>query len=417
MDVIIIGAGLAGLAVLDRLSAGGVRPLVLEARDRVGGRVLTQHTDGDVAIELGPEWLDGKGIARHLLDAQATTVVNAEGAFWVRGQDGLQKSGAPYSQRLFKQLRAAGRDRSVAAALRSCCGGVQWREQVHRLTRYVEGFHAGDPERLSLRWFLETEASQSAMESMSRVPAGIDRLVEKLRMPRADIRTGTVVREIRWSRGRVRVRATHSRGSETWEADKAVITVPVWLLQNGRIRFRPGLGSRRRALEKIGIGAVQKFVFTFRQPFWESIEPFDNLLMLHAIDQKVPTWWTLRPLKAAHLVGWVGGPSAERLGRRSIEARLKAAIDSLAAGLGIPARLIEAELTGWRHHDWLRDPWSRGAYSYVLTGGLDAWRTLSRPIEGTLFFAGEGTAAHGFNGTIDGAIATGWRAAREVLGE
>lgn len=417
MDVIIIGAGLAGLAALERLSAGGLRPLVLESRDRLGGRASTEHAGGGVAIELGPEWLDGKGIARHLLDAQGTRVINADGAFWVRSQEGLQKSGAPYSRRLFRQLSDGGRDRSLASALRSRCRGAQWREEVRRLTRYVEGFHAGDPERLSLRWFLETEASQSAMDSMSRVPAGIDRLVEKLRVPNADIRTGTVVRDIRWSRGRVRVRATHSHGSETWEADKVIITVPVWLLQNGRIRVRPGLDARYRALEKIGIGVVQKFVLTFRQRFWESIQPFDNLLMLHAIDQAVPTWWTMRPLKAAHLVGWVGGPSAERLGRRSPDERLNVALRSLASGLGTPRLAIEEQLTGWYHHDWLRDPWSRGAYSYVLTGGLDAWRTLSRPVEDTLFFAGEGTAAHGFNGTIEGAIATGWRAAREVLGE
>jgi monoamine oxidase len=257
------------------------------------------------------------------------------------------------------------------------------------------------------------------MESMSRAPAGLDRLVALFRAPGATIRLGMAVREVRWQRGRVRVRASGEAGQETWEADKVIITVPVWLLDGsrGRIRFAPGLDSRRRALERIGIGAVQKFLLTFRRPFWESIPPFDDLLMLFAIDQPVPTWWTPRPRKDAHLVGWVGGPSAERMGRLSPEARLERALGSLASGLGIPRRVVEEDLTGWWHHDWLKDPWSRGAYSYIRTGGLEVWRSLARPLDDTLFFAGEGTAAHGFNATIEGAIATGWRAAREVLGE
>jgi len=421
MDVIIIGAGLAGLAALGRLSASGVRPLVLEARDRLGGRVLTRHDERTAPIELGPEWLDGKGIARHLLDAQGIEVVEADGKFWVRDQEGLEKSKRPYSRRLLKQLRGAERDRSLAGALRSCCPGERWRPEVRRLTRYVEGFHAADSKRLSLRWFLETEASQSAMESMSRVPAGVDRLVRTLGVRRAEIRTGTEVREIRWSKRGVRVRGVHAGGTETWEANKAIVTVPVWLLGRspaaGRIRFVPGLDTKQRALARIGIGTVQKFVLTFRERFWESVPPFDDLLMLHAIDQPVPIWWTPRPVEASHLVGWVGGPSAERMGRLAPDARLDTALSSLAPGLGIHRRQVEQQLTGWYHHDWLRDPWSGGAYSFVITGGLEAWRTLARPLDNTLFFAGEGTAAHGYNGTIEGAIATGWRAAREVLGE
>jgi monoamine oxidase len=219
----------------------------------------------------------------------------------------------------------------------------------------------------------------------------------------------------------VRVRVSDSRRTETWEADKAIITVPVWLLRDrrapGRIRFLPGLDTKQRALERIGIGAVQKLVLTFRRRFWEAIQPFGDFLMLHATLQPVPTWWTMRPERSSRLVGWVGGPAAERLGRLPAEARLDVALGSLAAGLGIQRRIVEEQLTGWHHHDWLRDPWSGGAYSYGLTGGLEAWRTLSRPLENTLFFAGEGTAASGYNGTIEGAIATGWRAAREVLGD
>ncbi len=421
MDVIIVGAGVAGLAALDRLWAAGVRPLVLEARDRIGGRVLTRRA-GQFPVDLGPEWLDGAGVVRHLLDERGIPLVESEGRFWVRSRDGLAEAGGPYDRKLLRRLRGAGGpDRPLARALRGCCGDPRWSGEVHRLRRYVEGFHAADPERVGLRWFLETEAHQSAMDSSYRAPAGCGSVIEALAVPGAGIRQGVAVREIRWRRGRVRVRAETGEGPRVWEAEKVLVTVPASLLAltrgRGRMRFVPEPPGKRSALDRLITGAVHKVMLVFDRPFWEEIDPFRDLLMVFAVDQVFPTWWTMRPVRAPCLAGWVGGPDAARLQGLTPGARLDLAVGSLAAGLGLPRREIESRLTSWHEHDWQADPWSRGAYTYVRPGGIDAWKRLGRPVQGTLFFAGEATAAHGFNATVEGALATGRRAAREILGD
>ncbi len=421
MNVIIIGAGVAGLAAQQRLTAAGIRPLVLEARDRIGGRVLTRYHAG-FPIDLGPEWLDGRGLVRHLLDEKGVSLEEGTGGFWIRSRDGLKRAGAPYDRTLIRKLRAIkGPDRSLARALRACCNSSDLDFEVHRLNRYVEGFHAADPSRVGLKWFLETEAHQSAMDSGYRCPGGAVSVVNALKVPGADIVLGARVREVRWKRGSVRVTASTPEGIRSWEADKILITIPAALLAltrgKERIRFTPALPGKKLALDRMVTGSAHKVVLVFTHPFWEAVEPFGDLLMVFAVDQVFPTWWTMRPGREPLLAGWVGGPDAARLDRLAPEARLDRALDSLAAGLGLPRREIEQHLTGWHAHDWQADPWSRGAYTYVRPGGIDAWKRLARPVEQTLFFAGEATAAHGFNATVEGALATGRRAAREILGK
>jgi monoamine oxidase len=113
------------------------------------------------------------------------------------------------------------------------------------------------------------------------------------------------------------------------------------------------------------------------------------------------------------LVGWAGGPDAERLSRLSPRVVLARSLDSLAGVLGVAPRLLEERLDGWTEHDWQSDPWSRGAYSYVAVGGMGAPRALARPLASTLFFAGEATDAEEI-GTVAGAIASGRRAGRQL---
>jgi monoamine oxidase len=114
------------------------------------------------------------------------------------------------------------------------------------------------------------------------------------------------------------------------------------------------------------------------------------------------------------MVGWAGGPAAIALesGPESIPG---AAVASLAASLGADRRTIARHLLATFFHDWSRDPFSRGAYSYPLVGGADVGKQLSRPVLGTLFFAGEAADAEGRNGTVHGAIGSGQRAAKQVM--
>ena len=114
------------------------------------------------------------------------------------------------------------------------------------------------------------------------------------------------------------------------------------------------------------------------------------------------------------LTAWAGGPKADALAGLAEGDLVARAVDALARMLGRPRRTVASQLRSWKTHDWRSDPWSRGAYASVAAGGTAAQRALSRPVDGTLFFAGEATEPKE-TGTVSGALASGARAARQVL--
>jgi monoamine oxidase len=127
-------------------------------------------------------------------------------------------------------------------------------------------------------------------------------------------------------------------------------------------------------------------------------------------------WWTQAPTISNLLVGWTGGPSAEKLIGLSREQLRRSAFESLAMISGLETDQVAALFIRDWFHDWANDPFALGAYSYPRVGGLRAAKILAEPIDDTLFFAGEATDVLGFNGTVHGAIETGRRAAGEILG-
>ena len=120
-------------------------------------------------------------------------------------------------------------------------------------------------------------------------------------------------------------------------------------------------------------------------------------------------------MRSPILTGWAGGPAAERLALRGEESVVGRALDSLTCLLGFMRERLADLLIAWYMHDWQADPFARGAYSYIPVGGLDAPRLLAEPVEDTLFFAREATDLSGRNGTVHGAMASGQRAAGEII--
>jgi monoamine oxidase len=423
--ILIIGAGLAGLAAAERLGKTGLPVTLLEARGRLGGRVWTRHRpEVHHPIELGAEWIDARGVAADLLRDGGEPVEKARGRRYVREPHGLEHNEALYDKRVLKALRKdAARDRPVREALSRCCRDASWGDGPLTLVRYVEGFHGADPARLSLRWLLEVEKHQSADRSASRAPGGAGRIAERLAEQFSEycsIRLETVVHSVRWKRGAVTVEATTPTGPEEFEAGAAIVTLPLPILQLApthpfAVRFTPRLATRARALDKLATGHVLKVALVFREEFWRDAGPLDDMLFLHDYAQPIPTWWTMHPREVPLLSGWVAGPGADQLAGTSTSGLLDAAVDSLAGALGVPRSRVEEGLVSGHLHDWREDPFAMGAYSNVLVGGLEAWRTLAAPLENTLFFAGEATSGEGSNATMDGAIESGRRAAQEVL--
>jgi monoamine oxidase len=128
----------------------------------------------------------------------------------------------------------------------------------------------------------------------------------------------------------------------------------------------------------------------------------------------MPVWWTARPFDGAVITGWTAGPAAEDAPPDPAD-WVAPSLETLARLLGIPETTLASELDGWNAHNWSADPFARGAYSYVRTGGTAAQKAFAEPVADTLYFAGEATDIEGHGGTVNGAIAAGERAAGYIL--
>jgi monoamine oxidase len=171
------------------------------------------------------------------------------------------------------------------------------------------------------------------------------------------------------------------------------------------------------------VGSALRVVFQFHERFWSSerfarrrhVAELDTMSFLHGDEKDFPTWWTAYPIASPILVSWCGGTRARELSRLPRAEIVERALDALARQLGVARGRLHARMKTVWAHDWENDPFALGAYSYQVVGGMDGPAVLARPIHRTLFFAGEATDSSGATGTVHGAIATGRRAAAQVM--
>ena len=436
-DVVIIGAGAAGLAAARQLDEHGIDFVVVEARDRVGGRVFTHRdTATPIPIELGAEFIHGSAteVDQILTDASIASV-DISGRRWQTAGEQfrpLDDFWERLDRVMAKLQKQKGPDQPFRSFLERKPGGRRLAQDRRLTEQYVEGFHAADPAKISSRALAEGGSPQGDVRErrIGRVIDGYDRVIEWLAEPLGDrIRLSAVAARVRWAPGNVSVETRHPDGRTrpTVDGRAAIITVPVGVLkappgETGAIEFEPDLRAKLPALAQIEMGTVVRITLRLTERFWASEwyakiaknEGLDTMSFLHTHDEAFPIWWTAYPLRAPIVVGWHGGPSARPLAQRAPEELEDLAIASLARQFGLgPRRMREMVAAAWTH-DWQHDPFSRGAYSYQAVGGAEAPGILARPLRSTLFFAGEAADEEGRTGTVHGAIATGRRAATEV---
>ncbi len=433
-NVVIIGAGVAGLAAGAELAARGFGVVVLEARDRIGGRIDTRRdAHVPIPIELGAEFLHGAAPETTVIaNAAGLTTVEVTGEQWgrVRGRwrqlDGFWDRVGEVMAHIDPKRTP---DRSFSAFLATRPGGRRLAEARALAREFVEGFQAADPARISARALALGESTDESRAR--RVVAGYDRIPAYLARGLAGrIQLGAVATRVEWRPGRVRVVA-RSAGPPAAElavsGRAAIVTVPVGVLQArppavGAIEFDPAVPAIRRAVSGLAMGPAVRAVCVLRDPLWRGTlrglprgASLAHASFLHGSDAFFPVWWTTYPLHAPVLTGWSGGPRAATLLAGGLAAVERAAPAALGRLFGVsPGRLARSLSRCWSY-DWLHDPFARGAYSYALVGGAGAFRALARPVAATLFFAGEATLADGRNGTVDGAIASGQRAAAHLV--
>jgi monoamine oxidase len=435
--VVILGAGVAGLAAAAKLGQSGVPVLVLEARERIGGRVFTQNNGpGTAPIEFGAEFIHG--VPPEIWDMlPASGVEEVRGDNWCVSDQGLSPCNF-FSQvdAILDAMDDSHPDESFLAFLErkfpNPLRDPALADAKQRAIRYVSGFNAADPDLVGVHWLVaEMRAEEQlqghrAFRSRNGYADLLDAFIQQIGRSNVTIQTSTVVESIAWKPGSVQVKAFGENGFRTFTTTQVLVTLPLSLLkasgEKGSVEFAPPLPPEKIASAmKLEMGKVIRIVLRFRHRFWDRIAGAGNqnrtlsdMSFLLSDDEFVPTWWTTLPRREPLITGWAPFRSAEKLSELGPSKMVEQSLRTLSRLLAVGMRDLEGWLEDAYFHDWQADPFSRGAYSYARVGADGAQKALAAPVKDTLFFAGEATDTSSNNGTVHGAIASGYRAAQEI---
>jgi monoamine oxidase len=423
-EIVIIGAGAAGLEAARELRARGHAPIVLEARDRLGGRIFTRHDPRiPMPVELGAEFIHGEApVTASLLASAGLSAMEIRSEHASAQHGVLRPTGYwPAVERVLKRIRTDGADESIASFLARRPGGRSMVRDRGFTRRFVEGFHAADPKQISAKSIASgpDESASDSASRLGRVTQGYGALIEWLgRDLGSTLRLNREVTTVTWRPGRATVEARVSSGRTDRHIARAVlVTVPIGVLRAGvesagGVEIHPEPSRFRRALEGLEMGAVIRVVLWFREPPWKTSGKTPGFNFLHFSESPFQLLWTADPMRWPLAIAWCGGPDAAALSRRPRPETLQVLRSQLARALGTSPRRVEHAIRQVWWHDWNRDRYARGAYSYARVGAAGASELLSRPEAGTLFFAGEATESQG--GTVEAALASGRRAAGQI---
>ncbi|MCU1307759.1 MAG: hypothetical protein JWN45_2454 [Acidobacteriaceae bacterium] len=440
-DVVIVGAGIAGLTAAEELCTAGLRVVIVEARDRIGGRIFTKYDpECGFPIELGAEFVHGRPpILLDRLKRERLRIREIRGEPWCTDDFEAGRRLVPcgdfwqHTENILKQMRySKSGDLSFTSFLQTAkMRRLNLRDKA-QATRYVEGFNAARADAVSVNWLVRSMRAEEDIEGdrQFRVIGGYGALVEamcrRVLAAGAEINIETVVAQIRWHKGKVELDARRIGKSITYSAPRALITLPLGVLQAetkqmGAVRFLPALPEKQQAIRKLKMGEVIRVDLRFAERFWERMRPrgsrksLSRMTFLFSQDELLPTLWTAFPEKSPLITAWAPSWHAKKLIGKPRSYIARQALAAFADAVSIPQKRLGPILKNAYLHDWQSDPFARGAYSYVMVGGESAAASLAKPVQGTLFFAGEATALDGHNGTVHGAMTSGDRAARELL--
>jgi monoamine oxidase len=402
LDVLVIGAGAAGLAAGHRLAEAGLSVLIVEARDRIGGRAHTVSTRLDHAVDLGCEWL-------HSADRNPWTAIAPAMGFSLdrnlpdwgsriarsRGPAAQQEWAGVYAEfdARFEAAAAAPEDRPASALLPP---DGRWNALLNAISTWANGVEL---DRLSVQdhaRYTDSGINWRVLEGYGSLIAAYGAAVP--------VKLGTAVERI--DHGGARITVGTSRGD--LRAHAVIVTVPTAVLAAEAIRFTPPLPDKIAAAQGLPLGIANKLFLSVSGAVAEF--PVDHHV-LGSPDRTATGAYQLRPHGWPIIAGYFGGQLAIALERDGAAGMTAFARDELA---GIFGNDIRPRLELLAASAWWSDPLARGSYSYALPGHAGDRAILARPVDNRLFFAGEACSPDYFS-TAHGGYLTGRAAAEQAL--
>jgi len=432
-DIIIIGAGAAGLMAARELTKAGKKVLVIEARNRIGGRIYTQQVTGfSGLIEAGAEFIHGDlPLTRALLKEANIALRSTSGKNYQFKKGVLQEAEEfiPDFGFLLDQLNKVHQDIPFSQFVEQYLSEEAHADLREAVIRFAEGYDAADIQKAStfaLREEWQTDGATNTYHPVGGYGQLINYLANEITAGGTDIQLGVVVQEIIWEPNKVEIICNQN---QRFTASQIVVTVPLGVLlahpqEKGYIHFNPEVKKKREALSIMGFGAVIKILLEFKTKFWEANpetqspnKDMPELSFLFADTTPFTAWWTQLPEEASVITGWMGGPLVEKWKTKSDDDILAAALQSLSFLMGISIAYVQDQLQASRIINWPADPFARGAYSYATVNAIAARQELLKPIQNTMFFAGEAFYEGHAIGTVEAALASGLAVAKIIIND
>ena len=428
-DVIIVGAGSAGLMAARTLARAGNKVAVLEARSRVGGRIHTIADGSGKYRELGAEFIHGYlPLTMVLINKANIAYYSATGEMWNYREGNFNKNGEMIEHwgDFIEELETMKTDQSINRFLLQKYPGEKYKELRSSVRKYVAGYDTADPDKVSA-FALRDEWKNEQEGTDLKIEGGYCRLIDLLAGEYTaiggEIYLDTVVGTIKWQPGQVEV---ITDTGVSFKAGRVIIALPLGVLHakagdKGTIRFEPAVKEQTEALDNLGFGAIIKILFEFDEPFWKGEDiaelaggSLSNMGFLLS-NEEIPTWWTQLPQESAVLTGWLGGAAAMTQKGKSDQQILAEGINSLANIFQKDPVALRKKLLSYNIINWTADPYTRGSYAYDTLGAPGARALLRTAIEDTIYFAGEYMYEGPAMGTVEAALTSGLEAAERIL--